>query len=123
MKRLLFLLVVTVSLVSACNKEELGYSDFQMTVSAEKCSEPIMAIGDKRDGRMIKKGDSGNWFCSDFPYRLGGFECKEGYEYELLIRETHVKLLSKAVYDQPPYCQSCKLLEVISMTPVNVADE
>jgi hypothetical protein len=119
MKRILLLISVMVLFVNACNKEES--SDFQLNISAEKCR-VVIYRGDERDGRMIKPEDSDRWFCSDFPYRLKGFDCKEGYEYKLLIRQTNVKTNPNSD-PSPYYCSNCILINIISMTRVYDPDE
>ena len=126
MKKIWLLLAVTVSFVSACDKEE--FSDFQMVISAEKCicGPPFEPYIGEIEGRMIRLigfddfTDEWHWFCSGLPYIVKGFNYKEGYEYELLIRKTKIKTDPKII-DQPSAFLT--LIEVISMTPVNVADE
>ena len=71
------------------------------------------------EGRMTK-GANGIWGCSFLPFMINGFRYKEGYEYELLIRQTKIKPDPK-IMDQPSYLYT--LIEVISMTLVNVAEE
>ena len=114
MERIQLLFCLTVLFVSACSKED--YIDFQIAISTEKCM-TYTPMPDEREVKgLMVKGIDGLWGCSVLPYMIDGFEYKEGYDYELLIRRTNVKV-DKSIMDHPGCVYT--LIKVISMTPVN----
>jgi len=120
--RILLFISVTALLISGCKKEEdLGYesySEYQIAISTEKCI--AGTIHGESEGIMVK-GENNIWSCSVLPYRIKGFGYKEGYEYELFIRETVGKMPNPPPMDYDPVFYT--LIEVISMTPVDVPEE
>ena len=120
MKKVFLLLAATALLSGACKKEEeyiVSFSYFQILISTEKCMTTTPAPFDEAEGRMIKRiGDNNGWHCSFLPFMIRGFEYKEGYEYELLVRETILKPRPDLMdYNTHVYTLS----EVILMTPVD----
>ena len=127
MKSIILLITAMSLLVSACDDGIKSYSNIQIVISAEKCSGTFMD-GDviNAEGLMIvmknsKRGYADNYrHCSIIPYRIEGFTYVAGYEYELLVRETILKI-PKGYVDYSPY--RYKLVEVLSKTPVGIAEE
>ena len=107
MKHLLFVLILC--LLAACNKEKEKI--FEMTIASKTVKRVEPTGGVELDYLLAKWGKYIEWTVFAPYSAIRGFEYIEGYEYLLLVKETHIK--------NPPMDHrgvEYSLIEIISIT-------